>query len=123
MGLDFVFTSPKGSISCYAFPFESDGTNNVTKYEALLLGLTLPKNFGIKVLNIIGDYDQIILQVKGQFACKNERLKRYKNAVWDAMEWFDSLSLETINIMFNEKANALAISSSTLQRCEDFMEK
>jgi ribonuclease HI len=49
---------------------EFDGTNNVTEYEVLLLGLNLAKDFGIKVLKIIGDSDLIILQVKGSLHVK-----------------------------------------------------
>jgi ribonuclease HI len=63
------------------FSLEFYGTNNVAKYESLFLGLNLDKYFGIKLLNIIGDSNLIILQVKCQFACKNQRFKRYMNAV------------------------------------------
>jgi hypothetical protein len=69
-------------------------------------------------LKIQGDSDLVILQVKNQFACKNDRLKRYRNVVWDTMELFDVLSLEEEPRMFNEKVDALAsccFNSPTLQ--------
>jgi len=93
MGAGIVFTSTKGIISCYSLHLEFDGNNNVANYEALLLHLNLAKEFGIKVLKIIGDSDLIILQVKCLFTCKIERLKRYRNIIWGTMEWFDALSL------------------------------
>jgi hypothetical protein len=40
------------------------------------LGLNLAKDFGIKVLKIISDFDLIILKVKGQFACKNRKVEK-----------------------------------------------
>jgi ribonuclease HI len=89
-----VFVSPKGDTLCYAFHLEFEAMNNVVEYESLFLGLNMDKDMGIKILKIQGDSDLVILQVKNQFACKNDKLKRYKNVVWDAMEWFDALSLE-----------------------------
>jgi ribonuclease HI len=105
---------------CFFLEFE--GTNNVVEYEALLLGLNLAKDLGINILKIIGDSDLVVSQVKGIFASKNERLKRYRNAVWDAMEWFDALSLIVEPRDLNERANAVAISPlMTLQICDDLM--
>ena len=56
-------------------------TNNVAKYEALLLGIELAKDMGIKLLSIKGDSDLIVQQIIGQFACKCPRLKKYRNAI------------------------------------------
>ena len=47
----------------------------MAEYEALLLGIEISKDMGIKLLDIKGDSDLIIQQVKGQFACKCQRLK------------------------------------------------
>jgi hypothetical protein len=38
------------------------------------------------------------------------------------MEWFDALSLEVENRMFNEKVDALVVAASTLQPCKDLLE-
>ena len=75
-GAGVVITSPKGKIFNFAYRLEFEATNNVAEYEALLLGLEMARDVGIKILNIKGDSDLIILQVKGQFACKCQRLKR-----------------------------------------------
>ena len=48
-----------------------------------LLGLEIAKDMGIHVLSIKGDSNMIISQIKGTFACKSERLKKYRNVVWD----------------------------------------
>jgi ribonuclease HI len=53
----------------------------VAEYEALLLGLEIAKDMGIKIINVKGDSDLVILQVKNKFACKSERLRRYRNAI------------------------------------------
>jgi hypothetical protein len=122
LSVGIVFTSPQGDTLCYAFHLEFEAMNNVVEYEALLLGLNMAKDMGIKIMKIQGDSDMVILQVKNQFACKNDRLKRYRNVVWDTMEWFDALSLEVEPRMFNEKDDALVVVASTLQPCKYLLE-
>jgi ribonuclease HI len=85
-GAGIVLVSPTGKSYNFAFRLEFDTTNNVVEYETLLLGLEIAKDMGIKILNIKGDSDLVILQVKNKYACKSERLKRYRNAIWDTME-------------------------------------
>ena len=69
---------------------------------------------GIKILNIKCDSNLIILQVKGQFACKCQRLKRYRNAVCDSMEFFNALNMVAIPREQNSMADRLAVAASTL---------
>lgn len=78
---------------CLSLRLGFEGTNNVDEYEVLLHGIELAKDYGIKILEIIGDFDLI---VKGSFACKDQRLKRYKNSMWLAMESFNALSLQVV---------------------------
>ena len=99
----------------FAFRLEFDATNNVAEYEACLLGLEIAKDMGVKALNIKGDSDLIILQVKNKSACKSEHLRRYRNAMWDTMEWFDVLDIKAIPREQNNLADSLAVSASTLQ--------
>ena len=70
---------------------------------------------GIKLLSIKGDSDLVVQQIKGQFACKCQRLKKYRNAIWDTMEFFDALNIEAIPRDQNSAIDKLAISTSTLQ--------
>jgi ribonuclease HI len=77
-GACIMFTSPSDELLYYSFRLEFEATNNVVEYEALLLGLNIAKDLGIKILHIIGDSDLIVCQVKGHHACKHERLKRYR---------------------------------------------
>jgi ribonuclease HI len=65
-GVRIVLTSPTKQSSYFAFRLEFDATNNVAEYEALLLGLEIAKDMGIKILNIKGDSDLVILQVKNK---------------------------------------------------------
>ena len=77
---------------------------------------------GIK-LNTKGDSDLIVSQVKGQFACKSERLKRYRNAVWDTMEFFEALILTAIPREKNYEVDEFVVAAYTLQPSEDLAKK
>jgi ribonuclease HI len=52
-----VLNSPTDKTYNFAFRLEFDGTNNVAEYDALLLGLEIAKDMGIKILNIKSDSD------------------------------------------------------------------
>ena len=84
-GVGIVLTSPSNKEFNFAYRLEFDVSNNIAKYEALLLGLEIAKDIGIKVLSIKGDSDLIVSQVKNVFSCKCGRLKKYRNVVWDTM--------------------------------------
>ena len=49
---------------------------------------------------------------------KNERLKKYRDLVRDAMKLFDEFSIEVIPREYNHVADALDVSASTLQPCK-----
>ena len=93
----------------------------MAEYEALLLGLEIAKDMGIKMLCIKGDSDLIVSQVRSRFACKSERLRRYRNAIWDTMEFFDALNIIEIPREQNSMADKLAVAASTLQPSEELM--
>jgi ribonuclease HI len=93
----------------------------VVKYESLLIGLEIEKDMEIKILNIKGDSDLVILQVKKKYVCKSERLKRYINIIWDTMEWFSAIDLISIPREHNNLVDKLAISNSTFQRSDKLL--
>jgi ribonuclease HI len=113
-GAGIVIQSPNDQKFKFAYRLEFDATNNVAEYEALLLGLQVCKDMGVKCLNIKGDSDLVIQQLKNNFACKLERLKKYRNAIWDSMEDLDALNLISLPREHNYDADELAVAASTL---------
>jgi hypothetical protein len=95
----------------------------VAEYEALLLGLEICKDMGVKCLNIKGDSDLVMQQLKNKFTCKSERLKKYRNAIWDSIGDLDALNLIAIPREHNYKANELAIAASTLQLSDNLIDE
>jgi ribonuclease HI len=64
---------------------EFDCTNNIAKYEALMIGLDLCLDMKIKFLRVTWDFDLIVSQIKRKFVANNEKLRRYRNSVWDTI--------------------------------------
>jgi ribonuclease HI len=122
-GARIVLQAPNGKVSKFAYRLEFDATNNVAEYESLLLGLELCRDRGVKCLNIKGDSDLIIQQLKNKFACKSKRLKGYRNAIWDLINDLDALNLIAIPREHNSKANELAVVASTLQLPDSLLDE
>jgi len=120
-GAGIVLKSPLGHIFKFAYRLEFEATNNVAEYEAILLGLELAKALRVKLLSIRGDSDLVIMQLKNKFTCRNQRLRNYRNVVWDAMEHFDALDLEAIPREQNSLADELAVAATTFQLSDELI--
>jgi ribonuclease HI len=122
-GVGVVLHAPNGKMFKFSYRLDFYATNNVAEYEALLLGLEIFKDMGVKWLNIKGDSDLVIQKLKNNFACKSERLKRYRNAIWDSIGDLDALNLISIPREQNAKANELSIAASTLELSDDLIDE
>ncbi|KAH9323479.1 hypothetical protein KI387_018118, partial [Taxus chinensis] len=88
-------------------------SNNTAEYEALIHGLHWARKKGINILQVFGDSELIVNQVKGQHATKNGLLKNYKNRVWDLIEDFKDFNIVSIPRKKNEAADRLAAVGET----------
>jgi ribonuclease HI len=113
VGVGVVFISPTLEIIYLSYKLEFEATNNVAKYEALVLGLRVSKDMKIEELAVFGDVDVIVHQVRNRYQAKHPRLRDYRNGVWDLV---DSFFLD-FNISFvpreeNTMADSLVVSAS-----------
>ncbi|KAH9288833.1 hypothetical protein KI387_032950, partial [Taxus chinensis] len=95
-------------------------TNNTAEYEALILGLQVIKEQGVKNLLAHGDAELIVKQVRNLFHVNNRRLKHYRNQVWDSIEFLDAFSIEVMPREENTRADSLAVLGSLLIPHPDF---
>lgn len=109
-----VLISPSDEKFPKAYKLSFDTTNNTTEYEALLLGLEFAKEKGIQKLQVTGDADLIVNQVKNKSLSKKKRLRSYQNKVWDEIEGFDAFSIQAIPREQNTKVDSLVVSASLL---------
>jgi hypothetical protein len=80
-GVGLLFISPLGEHMRYAVRLHFPASNNMTEYEALLCGLRIAIETGIKRLNVRGDSQLVIDQVMKNASCHNDKMEAYCNVV------------------------------------------
>jgi ribonuclease HI len=82
-------------------------TNNVAEYRALLLGIELAKSVGAREVDLVGDSELIVKQVKGQYRVKDAGLQPLHAEVKSALQGFDSWSIRHVKRAHNADADRL----------------
>ena len=73
-GVGIVLTSPTGDTASRAMRCNFKATNNESKYEALIAGLTLAHQTGAENIQVFGDSQLIINQVQGEYQAKDDSM-------------------------------------------------
>jgi len=92
-GVGLVFISSQNHILPRAFSLMEPCSNNVAKYNALLIGLQLAHEMGVRYLEAYGDSKMIVNQVKGEYEVRHEDLVPYYHAVIKIANSFDGIYL------------------------------
>ena len=66
-GVGVVLISPQNYVIPRAFSLTEPCTNNVAEYNALLIGMQLAKEIGVKYLEAYGDSKLVVNQVRGKY--------------------------------------------------------
>ena len=103
-----LFVSPLGDHIRYVVRLHFPASNNMAEYEALLSGLCIAIELGIKRLDVRGDSQLITDQVMKEASCHDEKMEAYSNAVRRLEDKFDGLKLNHIARKYNEEADQLA---------------
>jgi ribonuclease HI len=82
-------------------------TNNVAEYQALLLGIERAAGLGASELELIGDSELIVRQVRGEYKVKDEKLRGLHAQVRRALEGFDRWSIDHVRREDNAEADRL----------------
>jgi hypothetical protein len=78
LGAGVLFTSPKGDKLQYVLQIHFRASNNVAEYEALVHGLKLAKEIGIRRILCFGDSDLVVDQVSGEWDAKDANMASYR---------------------------------------------
>lgn len=68
-------------------------TNNIVEYEALVHGLLMALRNKVKMLQVFGDSELVLKQVKKLFFYHDRRLENYRHRVWDLLEILDAFNI------------------------------
>jgi ribonuclease HI len=82
-------------------------TNNVAEYRALLLGIERAAALGAGELELVGDSELIVRQVKGEYKVKDATLRDLHAQVKRALQPFERWSIRHVRREQNAEADRL----------------
>ena len=82
-------------------------TNNVAEYRALLLGIARAAELGADELELVGDSELVVRQVKGEYKVKDATMRELHGEVKRALRPFDSWSIRHVRRELNKEADRL----------------
>lgn len=82
-------------------------TNNVAEYRALLLGIERAMAIGATDLELVGDSELIVRQVRGEYKVKDATLRQLHREVKTALVGLDSWSIRHVPREENAAADRL----------------
>ncbi|XP_024164297.1 uncharacterized protein LOC112171330 [Rosa chinensis] len=92
----------------YSFQLEFQCTTNQAEYEALIIGLEVLLELGVRDVQVLGDSLLVINQRCKKFRCTSFLLAPYLDRALELLDQFDDMDLEHIPRERNFAANELA---------------
>jgi ribonuclease HI len=111
-GAGCVVVSPSGVYIDLSIRLEFACTNNQVKYESLLHGLEFLRDLGARDVDMFGNSNLIVKQVRGDSQCLDGVLNSYWDKCLDIIKFFDTFSIKHIPREENSRANRLAQQAS-----------
>jgi ribonuclease HI len=102
-----VVSTPTGEVLEERGEVIGSATNNVAEYRALLLGLERARELRAPEVEIVGDSELVVRQVRGEYKVKDEALKALYAKVVKALSEFEKWSIRHVRREENEAADAL----------------
>jgi ribonuclease HI len=107
-GAGLLFISPLGKHLRYVLRLHFPVSNNVAEYEALVNGLRIAIELGVRRLDAHDDLQLVIDQVMKNSHCRDPKMEAYCNEVRRLEDKFYRLELNHIARRYNETADELA---------------
>ncbi len=102
-----VLADPDGTVLEERSEAIGHATNNVAEYRALLLGIERARALGAKELELVGDSELIVKQVRGEYRVKDASLRELHARVVAGLSDFDRWSIRNVPREENEHADRL----------------
>jgi ribonuclease HI len=115
-GAGAVLFDSKGEKRAEESRYLGETTNNVAEYQALLLGLELALNRGVKNLHIFADSQLVVQQIKGTYRVKKAHLLPFWRQALQQLQKFDIYAISHLDRSFNHEADLLARRAIDQQR-------
>ncbi|RDX88909.1 Tf2-6, partial [Mucuna pruriens] len=111
-GAGIILEGPAGAFIEQSLHFEFKASNNQAEYEALLAGMKLAKEVGVRKLTAKSDSKL----VNGDYQAKYPQLAKYREQAASTASSFDKFTLLHVPREQNERADLLAKLASTQRR-------
>ncbi|KAK1679506.1 hypothetical protein QYE76_040354 [Lolium multiflorum] len=92
----------------YVLQIHFEATNNMAEYEALLHGLRIAKEIGIKHIICCGDPDLVAQQVAGTWNARNSVMAAYRDEVDEIAKYFLGYEVKYVRRDYNTAADMLS---------------
>jgi ribonuclease HI len=107
-GAGLLFISPLGKHLRYVLHLHFPVSNNVAEYEALVNGLRIAIELGVRRLDARGDSQLVIDQVMKNSHCRDPKMEAYCDEVRRLEDKFYGLEVNHVARRYNETADELA---------------
>jgi ribonuclease HI len=107
-GACLLFISPLGKHVRYVLRLHFSASNNVAEYEALVNGLRIAVELGVRCLDARGNSQLIIDQVMKNSHCHDQKMEAYCDEVRRLEDKFYGLELNHVAQRYNETTDELA---------------
>jgi ribonuclease HI len=107
-GAGLLFISPLGKHLRYVLRLHFPASNNVAEYEALINGLRIAIELGVRRLDARGDLQLVIDQVMKNSHYRDPKMEAYYDEVRRLEDKFYGLELNHVARRYNETADELA---------------
>jgi ribonuclease HI len=102
-----VVATPDGEILEEGSEVIGTATNNVAEYRALLLGIERARALGATEVELVGDSELVVRQVRGDYRVKDAGLRDLHARVVEALDVFEDWSIRHVRREENERADRL----------------
>nr|GEY78382.1 reverse transcriptase domain-containing protein [Tanacetum cinerariifolium] len=112
-GAGLILTNPEGVEFTYALRFQFAASNNEAEYEALIAGLRIATQMGVKNIQANVDSKPVANQVLGTYVAKEDNMIKYLDIAKGLVSGFQTFSISQVPRSKNKKADALSKIAST----------
>nr|GEW33723.1 reverse transcriptase domain-containing protein [Tanacetum cinerariifolium] len=112
-GAWLILTNPNGVEFTYALRFQFAASNNKSEYEALIAGLRMAMQMGVKNIQANVDSKLVANQVLGTYVAKEDNMIKYLDLTKGLVSGFKTFSISQVPWSRNKKADALSKIAST----------
>ena len=114
-----MLISPEKHILPYSFVLIDLCSNNVVEYQAVILGLQMEIEMGIKDLDVYGDSQLVIIKLLEEFEVKKDDLIPHHKNTLQLLDKLETVKLEHVSRSANKMADVLVNLVATLALGEE----